>query len=300
MIDLIHFIMKQGFWLFCLFIVTFAIILSACSSSNDPAAEATSVAQTLVAFIVQSRFATVAAETQATIPPTLPPAPTETFTEVPSATVEFAPLPDVPEAACIPRNTKREVAQVVNVVDGDTIDVEIDGQILQVRYIGMDAPERGAAFGEQSTQANRQLVEGRQVVLVMDTSEADSFGRLLRYVIVGNRFANYEMVRLGFAGAMAYEPDLACHNTFVEAEQRAATAGLGFWQPTATMAINVFSVQPTQAPQQGNCHPSYPDACIPPPPPDLDCGDVPHRRFTVYPPDPHRFDGDHDGIGCES
>ena len=40
------------------------------------------------------------------------------------------------------------------------------------------------------------------------------------------------------------------------------------------------------------CEPSYPDVCIPPSPPDLDCGDVAYRRFTVYPPDPHRFDGD--------
>jgi micrococcal nuclease len=39
--------------------------------------------------------------------------------------------------------------------------------------------------------------------------------------------------------------------------------------------------------------------CIPPPPPDLDCADVPERRFAVLPPDPHRFDGDGDGIGCE-
>jgi len=48
------------------------------------------------------------------------------------------------------------------------------------------------------------------------------------------------------------------------------------------------------------CDPAYPTVCIPPPPPDLDCNDIPFRRFTVLPPDPHRFDGDHDGIGCES
>jgi micrococcal nuclease len=42
--------------------------------------------------------------------------------------------------------------------------------------------------------------------------------------------------------------------------------------------------------------------CIPPPPPDLDCGDIPYRNFTVRHdvPDPHRFDGDKDGVGCES
>jgi hypothetical protein len=51
----------------------------------------------------------------------------------------------------------------------------------------------------------------------------------------------------------------------------------------------------------GNCSPAYPDFCIPPPPPDLDCSDVaPHTNFTVRPPDPHGFDGDGDGVGCES
>jgi micrococcal nuclease len=44
---------------------------------------------------------------------------------------------------------------------------------------------------------------------------------------------------------------------------------------------------------------SYPTVCIPPPPPDLDCGEIPYRRFPVTGADPHRFDGDHDGIGCE-
>lgn len=56
---------------------------------------------------------------------------------------------------------------------------------------------------------------------------------------------------------------------------------------------------PTPAFSPGSCDPSYPTVCIPPPPPDLDCGDVLYRRFTVLAPDPHHFDGDHDGIGCE-
>lgn len=48
------------------------------------------------------------------------------------------------------------------------------------------------------------------------------------------------------------------------------------------------------------CDDAYPDVCIPSPPPDLDCPDIEYRRFKVLPPDPHRFDGDKDGIGCES
>jgi micrococcal nuclease len=51
----------------------------------------------------------------------------------------------------------------------------------------------------------------------------------------------------------------------------------------------------------GNCDPSYPDVCIPPPPPDLNCGDVPYKNIRVVGDDPHGFDGnDNDGLGCES
>ncbi|MBD2115169.1 MULTISPECIES: hypothetical protein [Cyanophyceae] len=51
---------------------------------------------------------------------------------------------------------------------------------------------------------------------------------------------------------------------------------------------------------EADCDPAYPDVCIPSPPPDLDCGDITHRNFTVTGDDPHGFDGDSDGMGCEA
>jgi len=70
--------------------------------------------------------------------------------------------------------------------------------------------------------------------------------------------------------------------------------------PTAVPA-EVPTVEQRAAPViDTNCDPSYPTVCIPPAPPDLDCGQIPYRRFEVRGADPHRFDGDHDGIGCES
>lgn len=71
-------------------------------------------------------------------------------------------------------------------------------------------------------------------------------------------------------------------------------------KPTATAKPTKTPRPTATATRVDNCHPSYPDHCIPPPPPDLDCGDIPWRNFTVLPPDPHGFDGNHDGIGCES
>jgi hypothetical protein len=68
---------------------------------------------------------------------------------------------------------------------------------------------------------------------------------------------------------------------------------------TGTCGDDNPSPSPTASPSPA-CHPSYPDFCIPPPPPDLNCDDVHQSNFTVLPPDPHDFDGDNDGVGCES
>ncbi len=57
-------------------------------------------------------------------------------------------------------------------------------------------------------------------------------------------------------------------------------------------------------PPSGSCAASYPDFCIKPPPPDLDCAEIPGTNFRVRwdvsDPDPHHVDGDRDGVGCES
>jgi hypothetical protein len=80
------------------------------------------------------------------------------------------------------------------------------------------------------------------------------------------------------------------------------------WPPTPPVTPPTTSptvppqIQPVlPQPPGANCDSAYPTVCIPPPPPDLDCGDIPYRRFTALSPDPHRFDGsDDDGIGCEN
>jgi len=50
----------------------------------------------------------------------------------------------------------------------------------------------------------------------------------------------------------------------------------------------------------GECEPSYPTVCLPPPPPDLDCSEIPYTDFAAVPPDAHHLDADEDGIACES
>jgi micrococcal nuclease len=70
--------------------------------------------------------------------------------------------------------------------------------------------------------------------------------------------------------------------------------------PTTTTPAAATTLAPISGGGGDDCDPSYPDVCIPPPPPDLDCGDIQPRRFRVVGSDPHGFDGEGDGIGCES
>lgn len=105
-------------------------------------------------------------------------------------------------------------ATVTRVIDGDTIEVNLEGLIYRVRYIGIDTPEIGEPCADEATEANRQLVEGKTAWLEKDISETDKYGRLLRYVYVDDVFVNEELVRLGLALPSSYPPDIKHDDTF--------------------------------------------------------------------------------------
>ncbi len=247
-----------------------------------------------------------AAQPAVATPTTVPISPTATPTPVlasPTAAQPFASPAPSPTGtgptilvACL-EGLAWEPATLVRVIDGDTIDVRINGSTERVRYIGINTPERDQPGYSEATQANRRLVESGPLWLARDVSERDRFGRLLRYVIAGEQFANLALVEQGMAQAATFPPDVRCTDTYLAAQQRARENGAGLWANRAAPAA-----QPTIMPATGQqCHPAYPDICIPPPPPDLDCRDITHRRFRVdwtY-GDPHNFDGNRDGIGCE-
>jgi endonuclease YncB( thermonuclease family) len=130
-------------------------------------------------------------------------------------------------------------AKVVRIIDGDTVEVDIGGITFQVRYIGIDSPEADDPQGPEATEANRQLVEYETVQLVADISEVDEFDRLLRYVYVGDLFVNAEMVRLGYARAVSYPPNVAHDDLLAEAELQARQAGVGLWAGLAQSATQI-------------------------------------------------------------
>lgn len=120
-------------------------------------------------------------------------------------------------------------ATVIRVVDGDTIEVDIGGMAFEVRYIGIDSPEASDPLGAEATEVNRSLVEHNTVQLVKDTSELDDSDRLLRYVYVGELFVNAEIVRLGYARAVSYPPNVTHDDLLAQMELEARQAGVGLW-----------------------------------------------------------------------
>ena len=71
-------------------------------------------------------------------------------------------------------------------------------------------------------------------------------------------------------------------------------------QTTETESLEISQESSIQiTPTDKTCDHSYPDVCISPWPPDLDCNDITHANFRVLQPDQHGFDQDKDGIGCE-
>jgi micrococcal nuclease len=127
-------------------------------------------------------------------------------------------------------------AAVLRVVDGDTIEVELDGSEEDVRYIGVDTPETVKpgepvqCYGPEASERNHRLVEGRFVRLVFDSELRDDYGRLLAYVYVGDRFVNAALVRGGYARTLAIPPNTSRAAELDELQQRAASSGAGLWR----------------------------------------------------------------------
>jgi endonuclease YncB( thermonuclease family) len=196
---------------------------------------------------------------------------------------------------------------VARIVDGDTLTTSRGDR---VRLVQIDTPEVGSGecYSRAATSELARLAPaGSAVRLEADRAldSVDRYGRLLRYVWVGGRNVNLELVRRGAATVWFYDGDRGRYAAALLAaarEARAARRGLwgacprAVWNPYAAAATNGPRIHTAVA---GACDSAYPGICIPPPPPDLDCADVPYRNFRVLPPDPHRFDADGDGRGCE-
>jgi micrococcal nuclease len=193
---------------------------------------------------------------------------------------------------------------VQRVIDGDTI-VLTTGR--HVRLVQIDAPELSGpecyASAARATLA-RLLPVGTPIQLELDPrlDRVDRYGRTLAYVRKRGENVNLTLVARGAASVWFYDGARGRYAVqLMSAARRAKAAKRGLWKAcpgTRLDPSSAVSTGPARS-SSGRCDDSYPDTCIPPPPPDLDCADI-RKKVRVLPPDPHHLDGDHDGWGCES
>lgn len=204
-------------------------------------------------------------------------------------------------------------AEVISVGDGDTIRASVAGESVTVRLACIDTPETAQTpWGKEASDRLKQLLQ-RDDRIELRVETTDRYGRTVAEIFEDGKSVNLQMVEEG--QAVVYRRYLSgCAETsdrYLEAEAEAREQKLGFWNQDAPLMPWDFrrgrttSTPPQSSPavtttvqQSGACDPSYPDICLPSAP-DLNCGEIPHRRFRVVGRDPHRFDRDKDGIGCE-
>jgi len=173
--------------------------------------------------------------------------------------------------------------KITQVIDGDTIRVND----YPIRFSLASAPELGELRGMDARNFIEDLCPiGSEVMVDEDDGQTEgSYGRIVAVVYCNRMNLNSELLDANL-GSLSME--------FCQVSEFSETP----WaQKHGCLKIEQKSDSPIQS--SDKCDSSYPDICIQSPPPDLDCADISYRNFRVVSPDPHNFDGDKDGIGCE-
>jgi len=128
---------------------------------------------------------------------------------------------------------------ILTVIDGDTVDIEIDGQTERVRLIGVNTPETKhptkpiECFGPEASAYMTQLLpKGALLRIERDVEARDRYGRMLLYLYLdsNNLFINLDLISRGYGTPMSIEPNTFHRNDFVHAAAQAEAANVGLWK----------------------------------------------------------------------
>ncbi|MFO7173309.1 MAG: thermonuclease family protein [Bacillota bacterium] len=204
---------------------------------------------------------------------------------------------------------------VERVVDGDTLEVQVDGRTERVRLIGVDTPEvhgQVEPYGPEASAFTKQvLAPGTRIWLEQDVEPRDRYGRLLAYVwLADGRLFNEVLVREGYAQLLTIPPNVKYVERLTAAQREAREAGRGLW----ALADAASPAQPAPATGAGNEKAGArhatgtPALRYDPNGPDRDCDDFATQAEAQAffeaaggpARDPHGLDRDGDGVACES
>lgn len=212
-------------------------------------------------------------------------------------------------------------ATVTRIVDGDTIEVNINGKTEDVRLLLVDTPETKhpdlpvQQFGPEASKFAKDTLSGQKVRLEYDGPERDKYGRILAYLWIGDKTFNQMLLEQGLARlAYIFDPPYTHMDAFTQAENEAKSAKLGIWSVPGYVTDEGFvhqEHQPTTQDTPAQTEPQQAESSLRYDPfgPDRDCGDFNSQQEAQEfyeaaggpAQDPHRLDGnDNDGFVCES
>ena len=140
-------------------------------------------------------------------------------------------LPEIPQTQN-QIEKDREPAELIKVIDGDTIKVIVNDIQQSIRLIGVDAPEQNICGFEQSTLELVHLLKDKNIFLESDSSQGDTdkYKRLLRYIFTEDGTnVNAELLRVGAAEEYTYNKDYKYKPLFLEAQNEARIKKMGIW-----------------------------------------------------------------------
>lgn len=139
--------------------------------------------------------------------------------------VSASPLAATPSASI-------SYALVTKVVDGDTIDVQVNGKEDVIRLIGINTPEINACFGREAAIEARNILQSKSVMLETDPSQdnRDVYNRLLRYIFLpdGTNFGEL-MIKNGFAKEYTFKTVYKYQSLYKQAQKSAEDSKNGLW-----------------------------------------------------------------------
>ncbi|MYL50089.1 nuclease [Halobacillus litoralis] len=248
----------------------------------------------------------------------------ESQTEQPPDSEESASIEKEEEAPLEKKSKASEEKQpgdvdatVTNVVDGDTIDIQINGKEERVRLLLVDTPETVhpdkpvQPFGPEASDYAKEKLSGKDVRFEYDGPKRDHYDRLLGYVWINGENFNQQLLEKGFARyAYEYDPPYVHSASMKNAETRAIQEEKGIWSIDGYVTDEGFREGESSSVEETPASSTYAGGLpYDPQGPDRDCGDFSSQEEAQAfyeaaggpAQDPHRLDGhDQDGLVCES
>ncbi|MFC7321063.1 thermonuclease family protein [Halobacillus campisalis] len=221
------------------------------------------------------------------------------------------------EAEAAEKKKNETNATLTRVIDGDTIEVSMDGKTEDVRLLLIDTPETVhpsepvQPYGPEATQFVKDTLSGEEVRVKVGSEERDNYGRLLAYVFIDGETIQEKLLEKGLARTAYLYNDLTMLDEFHAAQQKAIDSGKGVWSIDGYAHKDHdhgYHFEEEHEPEPEPEEPSNDGLLYDPFGPDRDCGDFPdHASAQAFfeaaggpANDPHDLNRDTDGIACDS